>query len=258
METLKIIKIGGNIINDTGALQQFIEGFSKLKGLKILVHGGGNSATETSQRLGLEVKKVEGRRITDQETLNVITMIYAGKLNKMIVAQLQANDCDAFGLSGADGNLIQSVKRPVTSIDYGFAGDIVQVNTSLIETLLKEAITPVFCALTHNKQGQLLNTNADTIASELAIAFASTYSVELFYCFERNGVLADISNDNSVIDALDFQVYQTLFQQGKIADGMVPKLDNCFSALRKKVTKVCIGKPEMIFDSNSIHTILQL
>ncbi|GAA0758320.1 acetylglutamate kinase [Psychroflexus lacisalsi] len=258
METLKIIKIGGKIINDTVALQQFIEDLSKLKGLKILVHGGGNLASETSKQLGIKIEKVDGRRLTDQKTLDVVTMVYAGKLNKTIVAALQAKGCNSLGLTGADGNLIQSYKRPVTSIDYGFVGDIIQVNTSLIEILLKEEIVPVFCALTHDKQGQLLNTNADTIASELAVALASSFSVELYYCFEKKGVLSDMTNDNSVIETLDLEAYHTLFQQGKIADGMLPKLDNCFNALNNKVFKVCIGNPKMIVDSNSIYTTLQL
>lgn len=258
METLKIVKIGGNIINDAEALGHFIKEFSKLEGLKLLVHGGGNLASEVSKGLGIEVKKVDGRRITDQQTLDVVTMVYAGRLNKTIVAQFQANGCNALGLSGADGNAIQSIKRPVKSIDYGFVGDVIKVNTSLLQVLLKEGIVPVFCALTHDKQGQLLNTNADTITSELSVALASEYDVELYYCFEKNGVLTDVNDDDSVIKALNFESYQSLFKQGVIADGMIPKLDNCFNALQKNVSKVCIGKPEMIFDTNSTHTTLQL
>ena len=164
-------------------------------------------------------------------------MVYAGKINKSIVAQLQAKNCNAIGLSGADGNAISSVKRPVNPIDFGFVGDVKQVNTNFIELLLNQNIVPVFCALTHDKNGQLLNTNADTIASELAMALAKTYQTELYYCFEKKGVLTDVLDEDSVIKSLDFKLYKDLKESGQIAEGMIPKLDNSFNALKIRCTK---------------------
>ncbi|MEJ2113698.1 MAG: acetylglutamate kinase [Flavobacteriaceae bacterium] len=256
METLKVIKIGGNIIDNDVALNSFLEAFSKINGLKILVHGGGKLATQFAQQMNVEVKMIEGRRITDAETLDLITMVYAGKINKNIVAKLQANNCNAIGLSGADGNTIVSEKRPVKTIDYGFVGDVVKVNTEAIETLLNASITPIFCAITHDVKGQLLNTNADTIASELAIGFANKFKVELYYCFEKNGVLRNVNNDNSVIEHIDIKTYKTLIKENIISDGMLPKLNNCFHAINNNVNKVCIGKPEMLFNDNSKYTTL--
>ena len=200
--TLKIIKIGGNVIDDAQALSSFLYIFSLIEGPKILVHGGGKSATALAEQTGLEVKMIDGRRITDAATLELITMVYAGKINKTIIAQLQALDCNAVGFTGADGNTITSEKRPVSTIDYGFVGDVKLVETSTLELLLNNNISPVFCAITHDKNGQLLNTNADTIASELAIAFAVQFEVELYYCFEKKGVLKDLNDDNSVIQTI--------------------------------------------------------
>lgn len=257
METLKIIKIGGNIIDNEEVLMSFITSFSTLKGLKILVHGGGKLATQMAKQMNIEVKMNEGRRITDADTLDIITMVYAGKINKNIVAQLQANNCNAIGFSGADGNSIVSEKRPIQPINYGFVGDVKQVNTNTLEVLLNHNITPVFCAITHNENGQLLNTNADTIASELAIGFAKHFKTELYYCFEKNGVLKDITNDDSVVKNINTNTYQTLINDGLIADGMLPKLNNCFHAINNLVNKVCIGKPNMLFESNSLYTTIQ-
>ena len=180
------------------ALSSFLNVFSSIEGPKILVHGGGKSATALAQQTGLEVQMVDGRRITDAATLELITMVYAGKINKTIVAQLQALECNALGFTGADANTITSDKRPVSSIDYGFVGDVKNVETSILEVLLEQGISPVFCAITHDANGQLLNTNADTIASELAIAFATQFNVELYYCFEKKGVLKDVNDDDSV------------------------------------------------------------
>ncbi len=257
MKKLKIVKIGGNIIDDPGELNNFLKEFSKLEGLKILVHGGGKSATTLANKMGVEVKMIEGRRITDIETLDIVTMTYAGKINKTIVAQLQANGCNALGFTGADGNTILAEKRPVKNIDYGLAGDVVQVNTAVLQLLLPNAITPVFCALTHDGNGQLLNTNADTIAAELAIAFAKDYYVELYYCFEKNGLLKDVKDPDSVVLNVDTQMYNSLLAEGIIADGMLPKLNNCFYALKHQVSKVCIGKAEMLYNSNSKFTTIQ-
>jgi acetylglutamate kinase len=258
MQRLKIIKIGGNIINDDKTLQKFITDFTKLNCPKILVHGGGNLASDLAEQLGIKVNKIDGRRITDQATLDVITMVYAGKISKSIVANLQAKNCNAIGLSGADGNAILSIKRSLNPIDFGYVGDVLKVSTAFVELLLREGIVPVFCAITHDKKGQLLNTNADTIASELAMALANIYQTELYYCFEKKGVLTDVLDENSVIKKLDFSIYKNLKEKGKIADGMIPKLDNSFKALHQKVSKVCIGQPEMIFNSSSICTILKL
>lgn len=256
MNTLKIIKIGGNIIDNEAALNAFLKDFSKIESPKILIHGGGKLATKLSNQMGVEVKMIEGRRITDQDTLDIITMVYAGKINKDIVAKLQANQCNAIGFSGADGNAIVSIKRPVKTIDYGFVGDVVKVNTETLEILLKNKVTPVFCAITHDENGQLLNTNADTIASELAIAFANMYHTELYYCFEKNGVLKDVNDDNSVIQHIDSNNYQSLIDHKIIADGMLPKMNNCFHAINKNVEKVCIGKPEILFNKNANYTTI--
>lgn len=207
--------------------------------------------------MNVEVQMNQGRRITNAKTLDIITMVYAGKVNKMIVAKLQANNCNTVGFSGADGNSIVSKKRPIQEVNYGFVGDVKKVNTSTIQILLNNDITPVFSAITHDQNGQLLNTNADTIASELAIAFTTDYNVELYYCFEKNGVLKDIKNGDSVIEHINTETYQTLLEDGIIADGMLPKLNNCFYALAHQVHKVCIGKPAMLFNENVTHTTIQ-
>jgi len=256
--TLKIIKIGGNVIDDAQALSSFLYIFSLIEGPKILVHGGGKSATALAEQTGLEVKMIDGRRITDAATLELITMVYAGKINKTIIAQLQALDCNAVGFTGADGNTITSEKRPVSTIDYGFVGDVKLVETSTLELLLNNNISPVFCAITHDKNGQLLNTNADTIASELAIAFAAQFEVELYYCFEKKGVLKDLNDDNSVIQTITKSSYKKLLDAQLIFSGMLPKLNNCFHALDHEVSKVCIGTPEMLLDSKAIFTTLTI
>ena len=257
MKALKIIKIGGNIIDDDKALSDFIFEFSKIKGLKVLVHGGGKLASKLANQMGIEVKMTNGRRITDADTLDIATMVYAGKINKNIIVQLQAYNCNSVGFSGADGNSIVSIKRPVKAIDFGFVGDVVKVNTEVLNLLVNNNITPVFCALTHDTKGQLLNTNADTIASELAIGFAKNFEVELYYCFEKEGVLLDVEDDDSVIENINTKTYQDLIEQGIIADGMLPKLNNCFHAIENKVSKICIGKPKMLFKSNSKFTTIQ-
>ena len=257
METVKVVKIGGNIIDNEKALSDFLIEFSKLNGPKILVHGGGKLATKLANRMGIEVKMTNGRRITDADTLDIITMIYAGKINKNIVAKLQALGCNSIGFSGADGNSVVSYKRPIKEVDFGFVGDVEKVNTGILNVLLKNLVTPVFCALTHDGAGQLLNTNADTIASELAIGITNHFNTELYYCFEKSGVLKDIENDNSVIENINTKNYQTLIDKGMITDGMLPKLNNCFHAIENKVSKVCIGKPEMLFQPNTKFTTIE-
>ncbi|GAA4965114.1 acetylglutamate kinase [Algibacter aquimarinus] len=257
-ENLSIVKIGGNVIEDTEALSQFLEGFSKLKGKKILVHGGGKRATHIASKLGITSNMVNGRRITDANTLDVITMVYGGLVNKNIVAKLQGLNTDAIGLTGADINSIYSEKRPVKEIDYGFVGDVKKVNYKSINRLIEADFTPVFCAITHDKNGQLFNTNADTIASELAIGLSKLYHVELYYCFEKNGVLMSVDDDNSVIDYMDTGTYESLKHDGVFHDGMLPKLENSYYALESGVSRVFIGNPTVISNKNQKFTTLYL
>lgn len=257
MKSLKIIKIGGNIINNKMLLNEFLDDFAKLDSPKLLVHGGGKSASELSIKMGIEPKMINGRRITDDETLDIITMVYGGKINKNIVAQLQARNANSVGFSGADGNSIVAIKRPVTNIDYGFAGDVTHVNTQTINVLLQNDISPIFCAITHNKNGQLLNTNADTIASELAIALSKDYKVSLYYCFEKNGVLKNIEDDDSVIEHINNQKFEQLKKEGIIHDGMLPKIHNCLQSIQKGVATVHIGNNKMPFEQDIKCTTFQ-
>ncbi len=243
MKKLQIIKIGGNVIDNPEELEKFLVDFSKISDLKILVHGGGKVATELAKRLGIEQEMVNGRRITDAETLKVTTMVYAGLINKHIVASLQAKKNNAIGLSGADGNSIKATKRKVVDIDYGFVGDIDSkgVNVDFISVLLESNVSPVFSAITHNGEGQLLNTNADTIASALAVALSKKYDVQLNYCFEKNGVLRDVDDDSSVINVITKESYKELLTEGVIFKGMIPKLDNAFDAIKNGVSSVMIA-----------------
>jgi len=253
-----IIKIGGNIIDNPTELAQFLFDFSKIEGNKILVHGGGKSATKMAESIGLVPQMIDGRRITDAAMLDVVVMIYAGQINKNIVAQLQANNTNAMGFSGADGNLIQSDKRNHPTINYGFVGDVKKVNTQLLETLLSNDIVPVFCAITHDGKGQLLNTNADTIASELAIALSEIFDVTLNYCFEKPGVLYDAEDDSSVIENINQELYSKLKAEKAIHSGMIPKLDNCFNSLSKGVQKIKIGHHRMLQDKTALYTTITL
>ncbi|MDO9274198.1 MAG: acetylglutamate kinase [Lutibacter sp.] len=255
---LKIVKIGGNIINDEAALHSFLKDFAALESPKILIHGGGKRATEISEAMGLTPKMIAGRRVTDEGTLEVVTMVYAGLLNKKITAQLQKFNCNALGLSGADANCILAHKRIVTEVDYGFAGDVDAVNAKFITVLLQNKITPVFCAITHDKNGQLLNTNADTIASEIAIAMSDFYEVELNYIFELKGVLENIADKNSVIQHINLKKYEQLIEEGVISEGMIPKLHNCFNALKKGVQKVNIGDASLVKKTNNLQTTLTI
>lgn len=255
---LKIVKIGGNVINDQQELESFLKDFSDMDSLKILVHGGGKRATELAATLGLETKMIGGRRVTDEASLEVVTMVYAGLLNKNIVAKLQANNCNAIGLTGADANMITAHKRIVKDIDYGFVGDVDTIEKETIELLLNNKIVPVFSAITHDKNGQLLNTNADTIASELAKGLSGIFDVELIYCFEKKGVLLNIEDDDSVIEEIDREKYERLKEDQIIAEGMLPKLENCFESLENGVKRVIIGNPELIRHSGIKHTSLTL
>ncbi|WP_316798954.1 acetylglutamate kinase [Pedobacter frigidisoli] len=246
MNQLTIIKIGGNVIDNSENLHQFLLDFTALPGDKILVHGGGKIATELGQSLGIEAKMVEGRRITDIETLRIVTMVYAGLINKNIVAQLQAKGSNAIGLTGADGNVIKAKKRPVKDIDYGYVGDLDEqsVATSTLDSLLKAGLVPVLCAITHDGETQLLNTNADTIASSVAVAMSDLYETRLVYCFEKKGVLKDVNDDASVVREIKANEFEGLKADGTVQGGMIPKLHNAFQAIKKGVSAVYIGKAD--------------
>ncbi|UII23654.1 acetylglutamate kinase [Fulvivirga ligni] len=234
---LTIVKIGGNVIDDPEMLQTVLKEFGQLEGAKLLVHGGGKIASDISKRLKIPTQMVDGRRITDAATLEVVTMVYGGLVNKNVIAILQSYGTDAIGLTGADANTIPANKRPVNDIDYGFVGDIdtSHINTERLSYLIDGGLVPVFCALTHDNQGHLLNTNADTMASSLAIALSEGYDTELIYCFEKNGVLLDVEDDNTLIRELNYLHFQQLKDDGVIHQGMIPKLDNAFLAKRQGV-----------------------
>lgn len=251
MKKLHIIKIGGNVIDDAIALESFLSDFSRVDDLKILVHGGGKLATELAEKMNVPQTMVNGRRITDAETLKIATMVYAGLVNKQIVAALQGKKINAIGLSGADGNAIKANKRKVSEVDYGFVGDIVSdsVNVDFISSLLENNITPVFSAITHDGTGQLLNTNADTIASAIAMALSKKYDVQLNYYFEKKGVLKNVEDDNSVIASISKNEYAQLLQQGVISKGMIPKLDNAFEAIKNGVGAVVIAHSKDILET---------
>ena len=237
---LVIIKIGGNVVDNPSVLSQVLTDFAAIQTKKILVHGGGKIADVLLKKLQIEPKKIEGRRITDNETLDVVTMVYAGLINKKIVAQLQANNCNALGLTGADLNSILAHKRVKGNIDYGFAGDIDAINTEGVSELLKAAQTLVFAPITHDKKGQLLNTNADTIASTLAVGLSEKFEVTLKFCFEKQGVLSDVNDDNSVIPNINYDEFQQGKSDGTFFEGMIPKLDNAFDAMKNGVKSVVI------------------
>lgn len=252
MEQLTIVKIGGNVIDNSANLHQFLLDFTALPGKKILVHGGGKIATELGSSLGVEARMVEGRRITDIETLRIVTMVYAGLINKNMVAQLQAKGCNAIGLTGADGNIIKASKRPVVTIDYGFVGDISEgaVNTATLENLLQAGLIPVLCAITHDGDGQLLNTNADTIASAIAVGMSAAYTTSLVYCFEKKGVLRDVDDETSLVAEIKSSEFEGLKTEGVVSGGMIPKLHNAFEAIKSGVSAVYIGKADELLQIN--------
>lgn len=239
-QKLTLVKVGGGVVEEKESLAGLLACFSKLDGLKVLVHGGGRSATALAERLGIETKMVEGRRITDQAMLEVVTMVYGGLVNKNIVAHLQSLGQNALGITGADLNYMQAVKRPVKTIDYGYVGDIVAVNVDELNLLLQKNVVPVLAPLSHDGQGNMLNVNADTIAAEAAVAFARYFDVELVFCFEKPGVLEDSNDDSSVIASLNHAQFKALQQSGAIHAGMIPKLDNSFNAIGRGVSKVRI------------------
>lgn len=243
MEKVFVIKIGGNIVDDEKALQSFLRNFAAVTGKKILVHGGGKIATTIGKQLGIEPNYINGRRITDEATIDLVTMVYGGLINKKLVASLQSLNCNAIGLTGADANVIPATKRPVKEIDYGFVGDIdsFQLAVDSWQLLLNNNFVPVVAPLTHDGKGQMLNTNADTIASTLAVALSKAYNVRLIYCFEKKGVLENIEDENSVINLINKEKYRQLLAQKKLADGILPKIENAFEAIDNGVREVLIG-----------------
>ena len=250
---IRLYKIGGKVVDDPAALERFCAEFAALDGPKLLVHGGGVRASQVQKALGVEPVRIEGRRVTDAKTLEVVTMVYAGWCNKDIVARLQRHGCNAIGLSGCDGGVITARRRPpvtlsdgVTEVDFGFVGDVTaaSVNVQLIRQLLDAGLTPVFCAINHDGAGQLLNTNADTVAAAISVALGA----KLFYCFEKNGVLCSLDDDSSVIPSLDVAGYARLKAEGRVADGMIPKLDNAFQALRDGACGVVIRNASRLLE----------
>lgn len=246
MEKLTLIKVGGKIVEEPDTLQQLLRDFSSIEGHKVLVHGGGRSATKIASQLGIESQMVNGRRITDAEMLKVVTMVYGGLVNKNIVAGLQSLQVNALGLTGADMNIMRSDKRPVKDVDYGFVGDVKEVNADVLASLIQQGIVPVLAPLTHDKQGHMLNTNADTIAGEAAKALAKYFNVTLMFCFEKKGVLLNEDDDESVIPEIDRASFQKYVAEGIIQGGMIPKLENAFQAIDAGVKEVIITQASEI------------
>jgi acetylglutamate kinase len=246
MEKLTIIKVGGKIVEEPETLSDLLKRFSGIEGNKVLVHGGGRSATAIAAQLGIESKMVNGRRITDAETLKVVTMVYGGLVNKTIVSKLQALGINALGLTGADMNYMRSEKRPVKEVDYGFVGDVKEVNADLLADLIAKGVVPVLAPLTHDRQGNLLNTNADTIAGEAAKALAKHFEVTLIYCFEKKGVLMNADDDDSVIPEITQPLFKEYVEKEIIQGGMIPKLENAFDAISSGVKEVVITKADEI------------
>jgi len=249
-EKLTVIKVGGKIVEEQDSLKQLLSDFSKIEGYKVLVHGGGRSATTLAAKLGIESKMVNGRRITDADMLQVVTMVYGGLVNKQIVAGLQAIGVNALGLTGADLNYMRSEKRPVADIDYGFVGDVKEVNAGLLADLIQKGVVPVLAPLTHDNAGNLLNTNADTIAGEAAKALSNYFEVTLMYCFEKKGVLLNENDDESVISKLTPELFERYVSDGIIQGGMIPKLENSFEAIQAGVKQVVITRADRIQSKN--------
>lgn len=246
MEKLTLIKVGGKIVEEQATLSRLLASFAAIPGRKVLVHGGGRSATAMASRLGIESRMVGGRRITDKVMLEVVTMVYAGLVNKNIVAGLQAQGVNALGMTGADMNILLSDKRPVGEVDYGYVGDVRRVDAAALSALIEMGVVPVIAPLTHDGRGSMLNTNADTMAGETAKALASRYEVSLVYCFEKRGVLRDENDDNSVIAEMTRQQFETYRAEGVVQGGMIPKLENAFDAIRHGVREVIITRADAI------------
>lgn len=254
MERLFVIKIGGSVIDNEQQLSLFLSNFSTIKDKKILVHGGGKLATRLAEQLNIPQQVVNGRRITNAETLKIITMVYAGYINKNIVAQLQAINCNAIGLSGADGDFVLAHKRIYSGTDYGFVGDVDRINTELLIDLLKKNISVVASPVTHDGKGQLLNTNADTIASSIAIAMSKQFNIRLIYCFEKKGILEEVEDENSVIPLITRETYRQLVNDKKLFDGILPKIENAFTAIDSGVREVLIGDANNLLQNVTAET----
>lgn len=257
MEKLFVIKIGGNVIDDEANLSLFLSSFASIKSLKILVHGGGKIATKIGDKLEVESKYINGRRITDDDTIDIVTMVYGGLVNKKIIAQLQAKGSNAIGLTGADANLIPAIRRPVKEIDYGWVGDIEssKLKAQSLQLFLENNMVPVFAPLTHDGEGHILNTNADTIASSVAVALSAFYNVRLIYCFERKGVLEYVDDADSVINLINKEKYQQLLAEEKLFAGIIPKIDNAFAAIDAGVKEVLIGDAKDLLQNTTDHTL---
>ncbi len=254
-EKITIIKVGGKIVEETASLAALLDRFAAIDGRKVLIHGGGRSATRIAEQLGIESKMIDGRRITDEETLKVVTMVYGGLVNKNIVAGLQARGVNALGLTGADCNIIRAHKRPVKSIDYGFVGDVEKADGDMLSRLIEQGITPIVAPLTHDGKGSILNTNADTMAAETAKALAKIYDTTLIYCFELPGVMRNPDDANSLIATITGESYKNLLADGTINGGMIPKMENAFNAIENGVSKVIITKADAIDGTQGTHII---
>ena len=254
-EKITIIKVGGKIVEEEATLAALLDRFAAIEGRKVLIHGGGRSATRIAERLGIESRMVDGRRITDEATLQVVTMVYGGLVNKSIVAGLQARGVNALGLTGADCNIIKAHKRPAGKVDYGFVGDVERADGDMLSRLIEQGITPIIAPLTHDGKGTILNTNADTMAAETAKALAGLYDVTLIYCFELPGVMRNPDDDSSIIPSITAESYRTLLDEGVISGGMIPKMENAFNAIGNGVSKVIITRADAIDGTEGTHII---
>lgn len=252
MMEVKVVKIGGNVVDNPAALARFVADFASMDGMKVLVHGGGKEATRLSARMGIETRMIDGRRVTDRDTLDIVTMVYAGLVNKRVVAMLQAAGCDAVGLTGADGNSVKASRRSPNPVDYGYVGDISAdgVNAGFILDLCAGGVVPVFCAIMHDGAGTLLNCNADSVASGVARGLAGHADVDLVFCFEKRGVLSDVDDDSSVIPLVTSGNYPGLRESGAVSKGMIPKIDNAFAAVDSGVRSVRICHSDDLLNDN--------
>ena len=255
-EKITVIKVGGKIVEEQESLNNLLDRFAAIKGNKVLIHGGGRSATRIAAQLGIESQMVDGRRITDAETLKVVTMVYGGLVNKNIVACLQARGINALGLTGADCNIIKAHKRPVDKVDWGFVGDVERADGNMLSKLIAQGITPIMAPLTHDGVGNMLNTNADTIAGETAKALAPYFDVTLTYCFEYPGVMRNPDDESSIIPLIDSNSYKQLIADGTVSGGMIPKIDNAFNALQGGVSKVIITRADAIDGTSGTHIVV--
>lgn len=258
IQHINVVKIGGNVIDNADALARFIDDFAKLPAPKILIHGGGKLATRLSEKLEIEIKMIDGRRVTDRQTLDIVTMVYAGLINKQIVAGLQAAGCNAIGLSGADANVVPATRRSPEPIDFGFVGDIdaEKINSDFIATLLEAGVSPVFCAITHDEKGSLLNSNADSVASAVAVAASRIAPTDMHFCFEKRGVMRYIDDPDSLIEEIRPDSYRELREQGVVNKGMIPKIDNAFRAVEKGVKSVTIKHSDNLL--SNVGTTIKL